>query len=82
MARSRLCLVVQKKDNVNFCNGGFRITNQKRVRATISTRTRAEARTKKERVKKVLILNLDFQPRKRPVKRDIVMPGKLVFQLN
>ena len=48
---------------------------QKRVQAGISTRTKAEARTEKERAKKVLILNLDFQLRKHPVKKEIVSPG-------
>ena len=53
----------------------FAFTNQKRVQAMISSRTKAEARTKKERARKVLILNLDFQPRKHPVKKDTAMPG-------
>ena len=40
----------------------FALTNQKTVQAMIPTRTKAEARTKKEKVKKVPILNLYFQP--------------------
>ena len=50
----------------------FALTNQKRVQAMISTRTRAKARTKK-RVRKVLFLNLDFQPRKHPVKKEMAL---------
>ena len=53
----------------------FALTNQKRVQAAILTLTKAEARTEKEKAKKVLILNLDFQPRKTPVKQDMAMPG-------
>ena len=53
----------------------FALTNQKRVQAMISTRTKAEARTKKERARKVLICNLDFQPRKHPAKKDMAIPG-------
>ena len=45
----------------------FVLNHKKRVQAMLSTRTKAEAKTKKERVRKVLILNLDFQPRKHPV---------------
>ena len=48
-------------------------THQKRVQAMISTRTKAEARTKKERARKVLILNLDVQPRKHLVKKDMAI---------
>ena len=46
---------------------------EKKVQAMIATRTMAEARTKKERARKVLILNLDFQPRKHPEKKDMAM---------
>ena len=41
----------------------------------ISPRTKVEVRITKERVRKVVILNLDFQPRKHPVKKDIAMSG-------
>ena len=40
----------------------------------ISTRTKAEARTIKERAKKVLILNFDFQSLKHPVKKNKDIP--------
>ena len=53
----------------------FAHTHQKRVQAMISTRTKAKARTKKARARKVLIFNLDFQPRKHPVKKYIAIPG-------
>ena len=59
----------------------FALTNLKRVHARISTRTKAEATTKKERVRKVLILNLDIQPRKHPVKKDVAMPGNRTIGL-
>ena len=59
----------------------FALTNQKRVQAMISTRTKAEARTKKERVRKVLIFNLDFQPPTHPVKKDMAMPGNQTIGL-
>ena len=53
----------------------FLHTHQKKVQAMISTRTKAEARTEKERARKVLILNLDCQPLKHPVKKDMAIPG-------
>ena len=53
----------------------FVLTHQERVQAMISTRTKAEARTKKERARKVLILNLDRQPREHPVKKDMAILG-------
>ena len=53
----------------------------KRVQARISTRTKAEARTEKERVRKVLILNLDFQLWKHPVNKDMAIPGNRTIGL-
>ena len=53
----------------------FALTNQKRVQAAIKTCTKAEARIKNERARKVLFLNLDFRPQKHPVKKDMAMPG-------
>ena len=53
----------------------FVFTHQKKVQAMISNRTKAEAKTKKEMAKKVLIFNLDFRPLKHPVKKDIAVPG-------
>ena len=47
----------------------------------ISTRTKAKARTKKERVKKVLILTLDLQPRKHSMKKDMVISGNQTIGL-
>ena len=57
------------------------LTYQKRVQARISTRTKAEARTEKERIRKVLILNLDFQLWKHPVKKDMAIPGNRTIGL-
>ena len=59
----------------------FALTNLKRVQTMISTCTKAEARTKKLRLRKVLILNLDIQPRKHPVKKDVAMPGNRTIVL-
>ena len=42
----------------------FALTNQKRVQSAIKNCTKAEARIKNERARKVLFLNLDFQPQK------------------
>ena len=54
----------------------FAQTLQQRVQAVISTRTKAEARIKKERVRKLLILKLDFQP-----KRDMALLGNQTMDL-
>ena len=48
---------------------------QRKLQVMSTLRTKEEARIRKEKVKKVPILNLDFQPRKHPVKKGIVMPG-------
>ena len=40
-----------------------------------TTRTKAEAKIRKEKAMKVLVLNQDFQPQKHPVKKDIVFLG-------
>ena len=51
------------------------------MQAMISTRTKAKARTKKERAKKVLILTLDLQPRKHSMKKDMVISGNQTIGL-
>ena len=53
----------------------FALANQKRVQAVILIHTRARARIKKVRERKVLIHNQDFQLLKIPLKRDKVIPG-------
>ena len=53
----------------------FVLTRQTRVQAMILNCTKAEARIKKERARKVLILNLDFMPLKRPVKKNMAILG-------
>ena len=60
----------------------FVIPHQKRVQAMMSTRTKAESRTKKERATKVLILNPDFQPRKHPEKKNMAILGNQMIELN
>ena len=58
-----------------FGEVAFALTHQKRVQAMISTRTKAEARIKKKRTKKVLILSQDIQPLKHTVKKEMAIPG-------
>ena len=60
----------KKKAMEAFRKVVFVITNQKTAQARISSRTKAEERTKKERARQVLIPNLDFQLGKHPVKKD------------
>ena len=47
----------------------FALTNQE------TTRTKGRGKDQKERVRKVLRPNLEFQPRKIPVKKDMAMPS-------
>ena len=61
----------------------FGIASQKEAQARITPRTKAEERTKKEgRPKKALMLNLDFQLPKHPVRKESPFLGirRLVFQ--
>ena len=51
----------------------FAFTNQKRVQAMMSTRTKGRGKDQKGRVRKVLRPNLEFQPLKHPVKKDMAM---------
>ena len=54
----------------------FAPTNQKKVQAMNNTTcSKAEARIRKEKTRKVPILNQNFQPRKHPVKKDMAIPG-------
>ena len=50
----------------------FALTHQKRVQGVISTRTKAEARTRKERARKVLVHNQDFKPLKTPLRNQTI----------
>ena len=65
---------VFRKDETASLEVIFALANQKGVQPAKKC-TKAEARTKKGRARKVLILNLDFQPQKHPVKKDMAMPG-------
>ena len=47
-----------------FREVGFRAYQPEKGASNVSTRTKAEARTNKERARKLLILNMDFQFRK------------------
>ena len=47
----------------------FALANQRKAQARISSSMKAEE------AREALILNLDFQPRKHPVKKDFAMPG-------
>ena len=53
----------------------FAPTHQKKVHAVIVTRTKAEARINKEKAREVIVLNLDFQPLRTPLKTDKAVPG-------
>ena len=57
------------------------LTNQKRVQAMISNRTKEEAKTIKVRVRNVLILILDFRPLDHQVKKDMAMLGNQTIGL-
>ena len=82
MFRRRLCLVVQRKKRQERVferrwklseRWVFALTNQKGVvQPAIIPCTKAEGRIKMERARKVLFLNLDFQPQKQ---KDMAMPG-------
>ena len=59
----------------------FALTTQTKAQARIITRTKAKERTKKEKARKELILNPDFQPQKHPTKKDTAMPGNQTIGL-
>ena len=63
------------KGNEGFWKSRFRTYQPEKVQAMISTRAKAEARTKKERVRKVLIFSPAFQLLKHPVKKKMAIPG-------
>ena len=44
-----------------------------------TTRTQEEAKIRKEKARKVLVLNQDFQNQKHPVKKDLVISGNLTI---
>ena len=44
-----------------------------------TTRTKEEAKIRKEKARKVLVLNQDFQNQKHPVKKDLVISGNLTI---
>ena len=52
----------------------FRAYQPEKGASNVPTRTKAEARTNKERARKVLILNMDFQLRQHYVK-NMAIPG-------
>ena len=52
----------------------FRTCQSEQIASSDYNPHKAEARTEKERAKKVLILNLAFQPRKHPLKKEIASP--------
>ena len=75
-SKGKRCKTGFSEGNESFRKGGvLALTDQRRVQAVISTRTKARARIKKEKAREVLILNLDFQPRKHLVKKDIAIRG-------
>ena len=58
----------------------FALASQIKAQARIIPRTKARERTKKEKARKELILNPDFQPLKHPIKKDI-RPGNRTIGL-
>ena len=84
----RLCLVgLMEMRQESFFKRQWRLlemwflTNQKRVQAMISNRTKEEAKTIKVRVRNVLILILDFRPLDHQVKKDMAMLGNQTIGL-
>ena len=59
----------------------FALTTQTKAQTRIITRTKAKERTKKEKARKELIVNPDFQPQKHPTKKDTAMPGNQTIGL-
>ena len=53
----------------------FALTSQLKAQARIVSRTKARESSKKEKARKSLILNREFQPQKHLKKKDIAMPG-------
>ena len=49
----------------------FALTSQIKAQARIIPRTETKERTIKEKARKELIPNLDFQPRKHPLEKDM-----------
>ena len=89
VVKSRLCLESTgergkkgvSKGNEGFQRCGFALTNQKRVQALISTRTKGRGKDEKEVAGKALSSNLDHQLRKHPVKKDMAMPSNRTLGL-
>ena len=62
------------KGSDGFQKGGFRLTSQIKGAGKDFSRTKAKESTQKEKARKKLILNRDFQPLKHLKKKDIAMP--------
>ena len=58
-----------------FGRVAFVLTSQITVQARTTPRTKTKERTKNEKVRKEFILDLDFQPLKHPMKKDMAMFG-------
>ena len=81
-SKERLGRKACQKAMVAFRRVVFSITSQMKAQARIFPRTKARGKTQKEKARKELILNPDFQPVKHPMKKDTVCLGigRLVFQ--
>ena len=77
--REREARKVPRKVKNASLTAAFALINQKRAQAVILIRTRAEARTKKEKARNALILNLDFQPQKHQVKKEMTGPANQTY---
>ena len=84
MCRRRLFLVVQKREKQErlvkvqgwLSEALFSpIPSQIKAQARVTSRTKAEERTIKDKARKALILNLYFQLLKHPLKNNMAMPG-------
>ena len=70
---------VRRKVKIDSLKMVVALTNKKIVQAVISIRTQAEARTGKDKAKKVLILNMVFQPLKHPKTKEMASPGNQII---
>ena len=64
-----------QKAMMAFSRVVFALTSQIKAQARMIPRTTAKERTKKGKARKELILNLDCQPLKNPIRKNMAMPG-------
>ena len=64
-----------------FTRVAFALTSQIKLQARTTPRTKTKERTRKARARKEFSLNLDFQPLKHSMKKDMAMLGNLTTGL-